>query len=216
MKLYLDTSNIDEINKANELGLLDGVTTNPTTLSKVASLKDYRKTWKEICTIVNGPVSAEVISTDTAGMVKEGREISKIAKNIVIKIPMTTEGLKAIRILTKEGIRVNTTLIFSPIQALLAAKAGATYVSPFVGRLDDIGHDGMQVVADTVQIFRNYSIKTQVLAASLRHPMHVVQAAMAGADIATMPYAVFEKLPQHVLTDKGLKMFLDDWAKIRK
>ena len=216
MKLYLDTSNIEEIRKANELGLLDGVTTNPSTLSKIASLRDYKKTWAEICAVVNGPVSAEVVSTDAAGMVKEGKEIAKIAKNIVVKIPITDEGIKAIGVLTKAGIKVNTTLIFSPIQALLAAKVGATYVSPFVGRLDDLGHDGMQVVADTVQVFRNYRIKTQVLAASLRHPMHVAQAALAGADIATMPYAVFEKLPQHALTDKGLKMFLDDWAKRRK
>lgn len=216
MKIYLDTSDIEEIKKANELGLLDGVTTNPTTLSKAASLSDYRKRWKEICSLVSGPVSAEVISTDAAGMVAEGRDIAKIAKNIVVKIPMTTEGIKAMRVLAKEGIKVNTTLIFSATQALLAAKAGASYVSPFVGRLDDAGHDGMQLVADIVQVFRNYGIKTQVLAASLRHPMHVLMAAKAGADIATMPYAVFEKLPLHPLTDKGLKVFLDDWAKIRK
>jgi transaldolase len=209
MKFFLDTANVEEIKKYAELGLVDGVTTNPTLVAKEG--RDFYEVVKEICQIVDGPVSAEVISTDAEGMVKEARELAKLADNIVIKIPMTKDGMKAVKILSAEGIKTNVTLVFSPLQALLAAKAGATYVSPFVGRLDDIGHVGMKLVEDVVKIYKNYDIKTEVIVASIRHPWHVLEAAKIGADIATMPPAVMDKLFNHPLTDIGLERFLKDW-----
>ncbi|WP_456375379.1 fructose-6-phosphate aldolase, partial [Methanocaldococcus sp.] len=198
MKFFLDTANVKEIKKYAELGLVDGVTTNPTLVSKEG--RDFYEVIKEICEIVDGPVSAEVISTDAEGMVKEARELAKISDNIVIKIPMTKDGMKAVKILSNEGIKTNVTLVFSPLQALLAAKAGATYVSPFVGRLDDIGHVGMKLVEDVVKIYKNYDIKTEVIVASVRHPWHVLEAAKIGADIATIPPSVMDKLFNHPLT----------------
>ncbi|CAB3287364.1 putative transaldolase [Methanocaldococcus lauensis] len=209
MKFFLDTANVDEIKKYAELGLVDGVTTNPTLVAK--ERRDFYEVVKEICEIVDGPVSAEVISTDAEGMVKEARELAKISDNIVIKIPMTKDGMKAVKILSAEGIKTNVTLVFSPLQALLAAKAGATYVSPFVGRLDDIGHVGMKLVEDVVKIYKNYDIKTEVIVASVRHPWHVLEAAKIGADIATIPPSVMDKLFNHPLTDIGLERFLKDW-----
>ncbi|XRP97749.1 fructose-6-phosphate aldolase [Methanocaldococcus sp. 16A] len=209
MKFFLDTANVEEIKKYAELGLVDGVTTNPTLVAKEG--RDFYEVVKEICEIVDGPVSAEVISTDAEGMVKEARELAKIADNIVIKIPMTKDGMKAVKILSAEGIKTNVTLVFSPLQALLAAKAGATYVSPFVGRLDDIGHVGMKLIEDVVKIYKNYDIKTEVIVASVRHPWHVLEAAKIGADIATIPPAVMDKLFNHPLTDIGLERFLKDW-----
>ena len=214
MKFFLDTANVEEIKKYAELGLVDGVTTNPTLVAKEG--RDFYEVVKEICQIVDGPVSAEVISTDAEGMVKEARELSKLADNIVIKIPMTKDGMKAVKILSAEGIKTNVTLVFSPLQALLAAKAGATYVSPFVGRLDDIGHVGMKLVEDVVKIYKNYDIKTEVIVASVRHPLHVLEAAKIGADIATMPPAVMDKLFNHPLTDIGLERFLKDWENYLK
>ncbi|ACV24664.1 fructose-6-phosphate aldolase [Methanocaldococcus fervens] len=209
MKFFLDTANVEEIKKYAELGLVDGVTTNPTLVAKEG--RDFYEVVKEICQIVDGPVSAEVISTDAEGMVKEARELAKLADNIVIKIPMTKDGMKAVKILSAEGIKTNVTLVFSPLQALVAAKAGATYVSPFVGRLDDIGHVGMKLIEDVVKIYRNYDIKTEVIVASVRHPWHVLEAAKIGADIATIPPAVMDKLFNHPLTDIGLERFLKDW-----
>ncbi|ADG13999.1 transaldolase [Methanocaldococcus infernus ME] len=214
MKFFLDTANTEEIKKYAELGLVDGVTTNPTLVAKEG--REFYEVVKEICEIVDGPVSAEVISTDAEGMVKEAKELAKLADNIVIKIPMTKEGMKAVKILSKEGIKTNVTLVFSPLQALLAAKAGATYVSPFVGRLDDIGHVGMKLVEDVVKIYKNYNIKTEVIVASVRHPLHVLEAAKIGADIATIPPAVMEKLFKHPLTDIGLERFLKDWEEYLK
>ena len=214
MKFFLDTANVEEIKKYAELGLVDGVTTNPTLVAKEG--RDFYEVVKEICQIVDGPVSAEVISTDAEGMVKEARELAKLADNIVIKIPMTKDGMKAVKILSAEGIKTNVTLVFSPLQALLAAKAGATYVSPFVGRLDDIGHVGMKLVEDVVKIYKNYDIKTEVIVASIRHPWHVLEAAKIGADIATMPPAVMDKLFNHPLTDIGLERFLKDWENYLK
>ena len=214
MKFFLDTANVEEIKKYAELGLVDGVTTNPTLVAKEG--RDFYEVVKEICQIVDGPVSAEVISTDAEGMVKEARELAKLADNIVIKIPMTKDGMKAVKILSAEGIKTNVTLVFSPLQALLAAKAGATYVSPFVGRLDDIGHVGMKLVEDVVKIYKNYDIKTEVIVASIRHPLHVLEAAKIGADIATMPPAVMDKLFNHPLTDIGLERFLKDWDEYLK
>ena len=213
MKIFLDTANVDQIRKAVEWGILDGVTTNPTLIAKEG--RDFQQVIKEICAICKGDISAEVVSTDAPGMIKEGLEYSKYAKNVIIKCPMTAEGLKATKALSDKGIKVNVTLIFSANQALLAAKAGAAYVSPFVGRLDDAGNDGMLLVAEICQIFRNYGFKTQVLAASIRHPMHVVAAAKLGAHVATMPFEVLEKMLKHPLTDKGLKAFLDDWEKYK-
>ncbi|HIH16576.1 MAG TPA: fructose-6-phosphate aldolase [Candidatus Diapherotrites archaeon] len=213
MKIFLDTANVEQIRKAVEWGILDGVTTNPTLIAKEG--RDFRQVIQEICSICKGDISAEVVSTDAAGMIKEGLEYSKYAKNVVIKCPMTAEGLKATKALADKGIKVNVTLVFSANQALLAAKAGATYVSPFVGRLDDAGQDGMELVGEICQIFRNYGFKTQVLAASIRHPMHVVQAAKLGAHVATLPFEVLEKMLRHPLTDKGLKAFLDDWEKFK-
>jgi transaldolase len=214
MKFFIDTANINEIKEASALGILDGVTTNPSLVSKEG--KDFRKLLDEILKIVNGPVSAEVISTDYDGILKEGRELSSIHKNIVVKVPLIKEGLKAVKTLTGEGIKVNVTLCFSPTQAILAAKAGATYVSPFVGRLDDISTSGMDLISQIVQIFRNYNYKTQVLVASIRHPLHVVEAALIGADVCTMPFEVINKMFNHPLTDIGLEKFINDWKKLKK
>jgi transaldolase len=214
MKFFIDTANIDEIKEAAALGILDGVTTNPSLVSKEG--KDFRKLLDEILKIVDGPVSAEVIATDYEGILKEGRELAKIHKNIVVKIPLIKEGLKACKTLTSEGIKVNVTLCFSPNQAILAAKAGATYVSPFVGRLDDISTSGMDLISQIVQIYRNYNYKTQVLVASVRHPLHVVESALFGADVCTIPFDVIKKMFNHPLTDIGLDKFLSDWKKLKK
>jgi transaldolase len=214
MKIFLDTASLKEIRDAAALGVIDGVTTNPTLLSKESG--EPEEILVQICETVNGPISAEVVATDAEGMVREGRHWAGVHRNIVVKCPCTTEGLKATKTLSGEGIRINMTLVFSVPQALLAAKAGASFCSPFVGRLDDIATPGMDVVRDIVQIYRTYSFPCEVLAASLRHPMHVVEAARAGAHIGTMPYAVFTSLVKHPLTDIGLKKFLDDWEKARK
>lgn len=211
MKFFIDTANINEIKEAAALGILDGVTTNPSLVSKEG--KDFRKLLDEILAIVDGPVSAEVISTDYDGIIKEAHELSKFHKNIVIKVPLIKEGLKAVRTLTSENIKTNVTLCFSPSQALLAAKAGATYISPFVGRLDDISTNGMDLIAQIVQIYKNYDYQTQVLVASIRHPLHLVEAALMGADVCTMPFSVIDKLFNHPLTDSGLEKFLGDWNK---
>ncbi len=211
MKLFLDTANLDEIAKGAELGLLDGVTTNPTLIVKEGL--DFETVIKKICKMVSGPVSAEVTAQDAQGMVNEGKRYAKWAKNIYVKLPMTTEGLKACQILSSQGIPVNMTLIFSANQALLAAKAGAAFVSPFIGRLDDAGEDGMKLIEEIVHIYDNYGYETEVLVASVRHPRHVTDAAKLGADICTMPYAIFEKLARHPLTDSGLAKFLEDWSK---
>ena len=213
MKFFIDTANINEIKEAAALGILDGVTTNPSLVSKEG--KDFRKLLDEILKIVDGPVSAEVISTDYEGIIKEGRELSKIHKNIVVKVPLIKEGLKAVKTLTSEEINVNVTLCFSPNQALLAAKAGATYISPFVGRLDDISTSGMDLISQIVQIYRNYNYKTEILVASVRHPLHVVEAALMGADVCTMPFDVINKMFNHPLTDIGLEKFLGDWKKLK-
>jgi len=213
MKFFIDTANIDEIKEAAALGVLDGVTTNPSLVSKEG--KDFRKLLDEILKIVDGPVSAEVISVDYKGILKEGRDLASIHKNIVVKIPLIQEGLKAVKTLTDEGIKVNVTLCFSATQAILAAKAGATYVSPFVGRLDDISTSGMDLISQIVQIYRNYDYKTQVLVASVRHPLHVVEAALIGADVCTIPFDVIKKMFNHPLTDIGLEKFLNDWKKLK-
>jgi transaldolase len=214
MKIFLDTASLKEIREGAELGVVDGITTNPSLLAKESG--DPEAILLEICKTVDGPTSAEVVATDAEGMVREGRHWAGVHKHIVVKCPCTLEGLKATKALTAEGHRVNMTLIFSPTQALLAAKAGARFVSPFVGRLDDIATPGMELVADIVQIFENYDFDCQVLAASLRHPIHVVEAAKMGAHIGTMPYSVFQSLLKHPLTDIGLKRFLDDWEKAKK
>ena len=211
MKFFIDTANINEIKEAAALGILDGVTTNPSLVSKEG--KDFRKLLDEILAIVDGPVSAEVVSTDYDGILKEAHELSKIHKNIVVKVPLIKEGLKAVRTLSSENINTNVTLCFSASQALLAAKAGATYISPFVGRLDDISQDGMELISQIVQIYKNYNYKTQVLVASIRHPLHLVEAALMGADVCTMPFSVIDKLFNHPLTDIGLEKFLSDWKK---
>jgi len=211
MKFFIDSANLAEIREANDLGVLDGVTTNPSLVAKEG--KEFIPLLMEILAIVDGPVSAEVISTDFAGMMKEAHDLAKLHKNIVIKVPMTLEGLKAISELHQRGVETNATLVFSPNQALLAAKAGATFVSPFVGRLDDIGQDGMQVIQDIMTMFRNYDLSTQVLAASIRHTNHFFQAAILGADAATIPLSVLLNLIKHPLTDIGLEQFLKDWAK---
>ncbi len=210
MKLYLDTANVKEIKEAASMGLLDGVTTNPSLVAKEG--RSFREVLLEVCNLVDGPISAEVVSVEEDAMVKEGRDLAKIHKNIVVKSPLIPEGLKATRRLAAEGIRVNVTLCFSPTQALLAAKAGAWCVSPFIGRLDDISSDGMALIRQIVTIFRNYDFKTQVLVASVRHPQHVVEAALAGGHICTMPFTVFLQLFKHPLTDIGLKKFLGDWG----
>jgi len=212
MKFFLDTGNVEEVRRAAALGVLDGVTTNPTLLAKEG--KPFREALVEMCGLVE-IVNGEVVATDAAGMIAEGREIAALHPNIVVKIPMTPEGFKAIKALRREGIRINVTLVFSPAQALLVAKAGAYFVSPFLGRLDDIGQDGMRLLREIMDVYRPYSFETQVLAASLRHPIHVIEAAKLGAHIATMPYKVFEQLFKHPLTDKGLDAFLKDWEKAR-
>ncbi len=211
LKFFIDTANVEEIKKARDLGVLDGVTTNPTLVAK--EKRKFIELIKEIAQITDTPISVEVISTDAEVMIHEARDLARIAPNFVIKIPMTENGLKAVKVLSKEGIKTNMTLIFSANQALLAAKAGATYVSPFIGRLDDIGHEGMELVRDIVLIFKNYGFETQVIVASVRHPLHVLEAAKIGAHIATIPPDVLSKLIQHPLTDIGLKRFLDDWKK---
>ncbi len=214
MKFFVDSANIDEIKEAASLGIVDGVTTNPTLLAK--EKEDPETIFKEICQIVDGPVNAEVVSLDWQGIVKEGRELAKIHPNIVIKIPMTRDGLKAVKVFAEEGIKTNVTLIFSPIQALMAARAGATFVCPFVGRLDDITTSGMDLIAQIKQIFDNYMLETEIIVASIRHPMHVVEAALIGADIATVPFNVIEKMMKHPLTDIGIERFLADWEKVQK
>jgi len=214
VKIFIDTASIKEIKEASSLGLIDGVTTNPTLMAKEARQPD--EVLKEICALVSGPVSAEVISLEASGMVNEAHELIKLAKNIVVKIPLTKEGLKAVKILSAEGIKTNVTLCFSPTQALLAAKAGATYISPFIGRLDDIAQEGIALIRDIKKIYENYGFKTQIIVASVRNPMHVVNAALIGADIATIPYAVIEQLIKHPLTDTGLSRFLEDYKKIPK
>ena len=212
MKIFIDTANLDHIKEVNSWGILDGVTTNPSLIAKEGCAFEDRV--HAICTIVDGPISAEAVSLDSEGMVKEARQLSKIHKNVIVKIPMTAEGLKAVKVLSAEGIRTNVTLVFSANQALLAAKAGATYVSPFVGRLDDISHSGMELVRDIVEIFTIYGFETQVIAASIRHPVHVTEAALAGAHVATIPYEVLKKMLKHNLTDEGIQKFLKDWEKV--
>ena len=211
MKFFIDTANIAEIKEANAMGMVDGVTTNPSLIAKEG--RDFKEIITEICGIVDGPISAEVISLDTDGMVKEARELAQIHKNIVVKIPMTTDGLKAVRTLTGEGIKTNVTLVFSPLQALMAAKAGAAYVSPFVGRIDDLSSEGMLLIEQLVEIFANYAFETEIIVASVRNPLHVLESALLGADIATIPFNVLSKLASHPLTDKGIKAFLSDWKK---
>ena len=214
LKLYLDTANISSIRKFNQMGILDGVTTNPSLISRETG--EFEEIVEEICKEVKGPVSVEVVATDYETMVQEAKQFSKFAPNVVVKIPIIPEGLRAVKTVSRLGIPVNVTLVFSANQGLLAAKAGASYVSPFIGRLDDIGHRGMDVVEDLVKIFGNYKMKAEVLVGSIRHPLHVIDAARAGASIATMPPEVMEKMIQHPLTDIGLKRFLDDWAKAKK
>ena len=209
MKFFIDSANIDEIREAASFGIIDGVTTNPSLVAKEG--KNFRKLLDEILQIVDGPISAEVVSVHAEGMLKEARELSAIHPNIVVKIPLIKEGLKAVCVLNAEGINTNVTLCFSANQALLAAKAGATYISPFIGRLDDLSQDGMDLIEDIVTIYQNYNFGTQVLAASIRHPVHVLQAALMGAHVATMPYKIIEQLFHHPLTDAGLEKFLSDW-----
>jgi transaldolase len=209
MKFFLDTANVKEIQEAASLGLLDGVTTNPSLVAKEG--RSFKEMLVEICNIVDGPISAEVVSLEADAMVKEGKELAKIHKNIVVKVPLIAEGLKATKRLATEGIKVNVTLCFSPTQALLAAKAGAWCVSPFIGRLDDISSNGMELIRQILTIYRNYDYKTQVLVASVRHPQHVVEAALAGGHICTMPFSIFQQMVKHPLTDSGLKKFLADW-----
>ena len=212
MKFFIDTANLDEIRECNELGLIDGVTTNPSLVAKEGNV-DFKEHLKKICDMVKGDISAEVTALDTEGMLREGREYAKVAPNVVVKCPLTIDGLKATRRLREEGTKVNVTLCFSAAQAILAAKAGANYISPFIGRLDDVATDGMQLIRDIVQIYDNYGFATEVLAASIRHPMHIVDCALAGADVATIPFKVIQQLVKHPLTDKGLDAFLSDWKK---
>jgi transaldolase len=214
MQFFLDTANLDDIRWAARAGLIDGVTTNPTLVAKVAGDRDPRDLLREICSIVDGPISAEVVAVRADDMYTEGRSLAKLADNIVVKCPMIEDGVIATRRLSAEGIRVNVTLCFSSVQCLIAAKAGAAFVSPFLGRIDDVGQDGMDVIRETRVIFDNYEIETQILAASIRHPRHVAEAAMIGADVATMPTDVLRKLLLHPLTDRGLDQFLNDWAKV--
>jgi transaldolase len=212
MKFFLDTANLDEIRDAASTGILDGITTNPTLISKEGNPFEHQLL--KICSMVDGPVSAETVSREAAGMVDEGRHLAKLHQNIVVKCPMTKEGLKATKTLSAEGIRVNVTLVFSAPQAIMAAKAGAFFVSPFVGRLDDIGQNGMELIQDIVTIFDNYEFRTEVLVASIRNPVHVVQAGLMGADICTMPAKVFDQLMKHPLTDRGVEQFLKDWQNV--
>ncbi|MBW2450224.1 MAG: fructose-6-phosphate aldolase [Deltaproteobacteria bacterium] len=214
MKFFIDTANINEIKEANDMGMVDGVTTNPSLIAKEG--RDFEEIITKICEIVDGPISAEVVSTDTEGMLEEARKLSKIHDNIVVKIPMLVDGLKATRKLSEEGIKTNVTLVFSPLQALMAAKAGATYVSPFIGRLDDISQEGLLLVEQIVEIYSNYAFDTEIIVASIRNPLHVLESALMGADIATIPFNVLSKLAAHPLTDKGLKAFLDDWNRAKQ
>ena len=214
MKFFIDTADVKEIREAHSLGILDGVTTNPSLIAKTG--RPFRETIEEICSIVKGPVSAEVVSLDTEGMLKEARELAKIAENIVVKIPLIKNGLKAVKRLTDEGIKTNVTLCFSSNQALLAAKAGGTYISPFVGRLDDRGHNGMELIEEIRMIYDNYGYQTEIIVASIRNPLHVRDAALMGADVSTIPFNVFDMLVQHPLTDDGVKKFLADWEKVPK
>lgn len=214
MKFFIDTANVDEIREANEMGMVDGVTTNPSLIAKEG--REFSEIIKEICEIVDGPISAEAVSLDAEGMIAEARDLAKIHKNIVVKIPMTIEGMKAVRTLAAEGIGTNVTLVFSALQALMAAKAGASYVSPFVGRLDDLSQEGMDLVEQIVNIYDNYGYQTEVIVASVRSPVHVLESALMGADIATIPFAVLKKLAGHPMTDKGIQAFLDDWEKAKK
>ncbi|NPB07947.1 MAG: fructose-6-phosphate aldolase [Aquificae bacterium] len=212
MKFFLDTANVEEIRKAIEWGILDGVTTNPTLIARTG--RPFKEVVKEILDLVDGPVSLEVVSLDAEGMVREGRILAELGENVVVKIPMTPEGLKAVQILESEGIPTNVTLIFSPTQALLAAKAGASYVSPFVGRIDDVSGEGMKLIREIKEIFLNYEFDTEIIVASIRHPMHVLEAALIGADICTIPFKVMEQLFKHPLTEKGLERFLKDWESV--
>ena len=214
MKIYIDTANIAQIKGALELGYVAGVTTNPTLISR--EIGDVKEILKQICQIVDGPVSAEVIATDSSGMIEEARALATIADNIVIKIPMTKEGLKAVKVLSNEAIKTNVTLVFSANQGLLAARAGATYVSPFIGRLDQIGHNGMEVVGELAEIFDMFGIDCEIIAASIRHPRHVTEAALAGADIATVPFKVLDDMIGHPMTDIGLEKFIEDWKKSQR
>ncbi len=211
MKFFIDTANIEQIKDAASMGMVDGVTTNPSLIAKEEG--EFKEIISKICEIVDGPVSAEVISLECDGMVSEARDLARIASNIVVKIPMTIEGLKAVKILSSEGIKTNVTLVFSALQALMAAKAGATYVSPFVGRLDDLAQEGMELIEEIVQIFANYEFNTQIIVASIRNPLHVLDSAMLGADIATIPHGVLKKLAAHHMTDKGIESFMADWNK---
>ncbi len=214
MKFFIDTANIDEIRKGLEIGMVDGVTTNPSLVAK--EQRPFQDILQDICAIVDGPVSAEVVSLDAEGMVKEGRELAKLADNIVIKVPMIEEGLKAVRMFSAENIKTNVTLVFSATQAMLAAKAGASFVSPFIGRLDDISHNGMELISDIMTINRNYGFRAEVIVASVRNPLHVLDAALIGAEIATIPYKVIAQLAKHPLTDIGMENFLADWEKRQK
>ncbi|MGC8495166.1 MAG: fructose-6-phosphate aldolase [Syntrophobacteraceae bacterium] len=218
MKFFIDTANLDEITNAHNLGVLDGVTTNPSLIARegLSGRDAFKNHIRKICEIVEGPVSAESVSEDLDGMLAEGRELSAIAQNVVVKIPMTTVGLRAVKILSGEGIHTNVTLAFTPLQALLAAKAGATFVSPFVGRLDDISQNGMDLVGEILEIFSNYLFETEIIVASIRNPVHVLEAAKLGADIATIPYKVIEQLARHPLTDQGIQKFSEDWKKVEK
>lgn len=214
MKFFIDTANVGEIIEINKWGVVDGVTTNPSLIAKEG--RDFRKVIKEITDIVDGPISAEVISLEAETMIEEAVELSKIHPNVIIKIPMTENGLIAVKELSKKGIKTNVTLIFSASQALLAAKAGASYVSPFIGRMDDISNNGMNIISDIADIFFNYDIETEIIAASIRHPIHVIESAKLGADIATIPYKIFKKMVKHPLTDIGIKRFLNDWKEVKK
>ena len=214
MKLFIDTASIQEIKKANDWGVIDGVTTNPSLVAKEG--REFKELVQEIVNIIDGPISVEVISTNAKGMVKEAVDLSELSPNIVVKIPIITEGLKATKILSEKGIKTNVTIVFSVNQAILAAKAKATYVSPFIGRLDDIGHEGMKIVRDIVEIYDIYNFKTEVIVASIRHPLHVIDSAKAGAHVATVPFKVIEKMFKHPLTDLGLERFLKDWEKMKR
>lgn len=213
MKIFIDTANINEIKEANSWGILDGVTTNPTLCSKEG--REFRSSIKEIAAIVDGPISAEAVSMETESIVKEARELASIAPNVVVKVPITEKGLAATKRLSAEGVKVNMTLVFSINQALLAAKVGAAYVSPFLGRLDDVGHDAIAILCEMVGVFQNYGFETEIIAASIRHPLHVIQSAEVGVDIATIPFKVLQQMIRHPLTDKGIDSFLRDWEKIR-
>ncbi|MDR9756460.1 MAG: fructose-6-phosphate aldolase [Thermoanaerobacterales bacterium] len=215
MEIYLDTANVDEIREAVDWGVITGVTTNPTLIAKETG-RDFHEIIKEICGLVKGPVSAEVISLDVEGILREARELAALDPHIVIKIPVTEDGLAAVKVLSSEGIRTNVTLVFSALQALLAARAGATYVSPFIGRIDDTGQDGSDVLGDIMDIFQSYQLETKVIAASIRHPRHVLEAALLGADIATVPFKVLKTMFRHPLTDRGIDRFLADWEKVIK